>query len=130
PAPNEAVAAVPAERRGDDRHAPPAPRLPDGAEAGGVAAVKRLDPEELAWARECALAGDTLHDLAEMAGVPAAELAPALAAAGIRLRDPEARPLSPREAYVAARYQDGAFYEQIGREIGRSRTLVYFIVNR
>lgn len=71
--------------------------------------MRRWDRDEIEWAVECAAAGDSLDDIAEMAGCPVAEVKAALAGLA---------PLTYRQRMVAQLYVAGETYSAIGRALG------------
>lgn len=86
-----------------------------------MSALAPIPADELAWAVECALAGDTVDDLAEASGRSPDDWSAALKAQGVAARPPLAAcELSPRDRIIAERYVDGATLVQIGAELGCS----------
>lgn len=78
-----------------------------------------ISPEELAWAIDCAKAGDTLAEIAEGSGRPQAEWREALQTAGVSYGRPlDEWGLEPRDRLIAERYLDGVTFANIGTEIG------------
>ncbi len=70
--------------------------------------MRPWDEDELAWARECVAAGDTVEDIAEMAGRSPAEVRDALGA------DDN---LTPHQRRAAAMYVAGMTMRDIGRAL-------------
>lgn len=94
-------------------------------------ALAPIPADELAWAVECALAGDTAEDLAEGSGRPAAEWAALLGGQGVRLRMPlEKYQLSDRDRIIAERWLEGVTLAKIGDEIGFSYEWVRKLAKR
>lgn len=64
------------------------------------------DADEKAWARECAMAGDTAEDIAEMSGRTVED---------VRRNAPLGIKLTPNERTVASLYTAGTTVREIGR---------------
>lgn len=71
--------------------------------------------EEIAWARECLHAGDTIEEIAAWAGRTVAEVVGAIGGG---------RNITPREREVLSLYAAGCSLSAIGQETGRARTAV------
>ncbi|MEW6018429.1 MAG: hypothetical protein AB1760_10195 [Pseudomonadota bacterium] len=67
--------------------------------------------EERAWALECALSGDSVEEIAEIAGRDVEDVAGVLGRAGR---------LSPRTREILSFYSAGCTFPEIGRELDRS----------
>jgi len=82
-------------------------------------AVTAILPDELAWATECAEAGDTLQDIAEGSGRSVEEWSEVLIAAGVVCRKaPETCELAERDRMLIELYLDGVPFSKIGPQIG------------
>lgn len=68
-----------------------------------------MDAEEIAWARECAAAGDTPEEIAEAAGRPLRDIQAALA--GLR-------PMTAKQREVASLWAAGLTQQAIAAQIG------------
>lgn len=68
--------------------------------------IRPWDAEEKAWARECAMAGDTAEDIAEMSGRTVED---------VRRHAPLGVKLTPTERTVASLYTAGTTVREIGR---------------
>ncbi|HEX5262229.1 MAG TPA: hypothetical protein VFW13_01800 [Phenylobacterium sp.] len=78
-----------------------------------------INPDELAWAIECARAGDTLAEIAEGSGRTEAVWRDALQPTGVRCGMAlDEWDLEPRDRLIAERYLDGITFANIGAEIG------------
>lgn len=67
--------------------------------------MRPWDAEEKAWARECAMAGDTAEDIAEMSGRTVEDVRP---------HPPLGIKLTPHERTVASLYTAGTTVREIG----------------
>ena len=70
--------------------------------------MRALDQDEIAWALECAAAGDSYAEIAETAGCSVADVANALGR----------REMTPRERDVAGLYAAGSSIRDIDAELG------------
>lgn len=67
------------------------------------------DAEELAWARECAAAGDLPSEIAEAAGRPVEDVLRVLA---------DLKPMSERQRRIASLYATGMTYAAVAKAAG------------
>ena len=68
-----------------------------------------MDAEEVAWARDCAAAGDTPAEIAEAAGRPLEDIEAALA--GLR-------PMTARQREIASLWAAGLTQQAIAEQVG------------